>query len=204
MSFRGSREKLTLIAFYADCRHEVRPVKEGYRVALTYNLRAEGGGAGISSPPAAEVTEPLVRAVGQYFEMPPPDPWRDLPCRRSRLSPRPSVHQRGLDWQRLKNADAARAAALQEAARQLDCEILLALAEVRETRSDEAEMYMYGDGWGYEEEEEDFDEEASSTAGLGDLIDTEIELRHWVGKGKPRGAATSTSTRSSIRSLRPS
>ena len=188
VSFRGSREKLTLIAFYADCRHEVRPVKEGYRVALTYNLRAEGGGAGISSPPAAEVTEPLVRAVGQYFEMPPPDPWRDLPCRVLVYLLDHQYTQRGLDWQRLKNADAARAAALQEAARQLDCEILLALAEVRETRSDEAEMYMYGDGWGYEEEEEDFDEEASSAAGLGDLIDTEIELRHWVGKGKPRGS----------------
>ena len=186
VSFKGSREKLTLIAFYADCRHEVRPVKEGYRVALTYNLRAQGG-TGISSPPPAEVTEPLTRAVGQYFETPHPDPWSDLPYRVLVYLLDHQYTQRGLDWQRLKNADAVRAAALQEAARQLDCEILLASAEVRESRSDEAEMYeaMWGD---YEDEEEDFDDEASAAAGLGDLIDTEIEVRHWAGKGKPRGS----------------
>ena len=81
VSFRGSREKLTLIAFYADCRHEVRPVKEGYRVVLTYNLRAEGGTAGVSSSPAADVIEPLTRPVGEYFETPPPTLWRDQPYR---------------------------------------------------------------------------------------------------------------------------
>jgi hypothetical protein len=35
---RGSRRQLSFVAFYADCRHEVQPVKEGYRLALTYNL----------------------------------------------------------------------------------------------------------------------------------------------------------------------
>ena len=81
VSFRGSREKLTLIAFCADCRHEVRPVKEGYRVVLTYNLRAERGTAGISFSPAADVIEPLTRAVGEYFETPPPTLGRDQPYR---------------------------------------------------------------------------------------------------------------------------
>ena len=187
-SFRGSREKLTLIAFYADCRHEVRPVKEGYRVALTYNLRAEGGGAGVSSPPAAEVTEPLTRAVGKYFETPPPDLWRDLPYRVLVYLLDHEYTQRGLAWQRLKNADAVRAAALQEAARQLDCEILLALAEVRETREPEETRGMRGGYEDYDDYDDYDDEEPSADAGLGDLIDTEIELRHWVGKGRPRGS----------------
>lgn len=30
--------KISLIAFYADCHHQVEPVRFGYRVALTYNL----------------------------------------------------------------------------------------------------------------------------------------------------------------------
>jgi len=34
----GSARELTLIAFYADCVHEVLPVKKGYRVVLTFNL----------------------------------------------------------------------------------------------------------------------------------------------------------------------
>ena len=78
---------------------------------------------------------------------------------------------------------------MQEVAPQLDCEIFLALAEVRETRSDEGEMYHgMGRSWYYHDEEEDEDEEPSDSASLGDLIDTEIELRHWVGRGKPRGS----------------
>ena len=194
VSFRGSREKLTFIAFYADCRHEVRPVKEGYRVVLTYNLRAEGSTAGTSFSQAANAIEPLARAVGEYFETPFPSTWRD---QRYRVFVYLLDHQytrRGLDWQRLKNADAARAAALQEAARQLDCEAFLALAEVQETRTDEGEMHR--GGWGsyfHDEEEEDYDDEEfhdepSVAARLGDLIDTEVELRHWVGRGKPRGS----------------
>ena len=31
----GSDTKLTLIAFYADCRHEVRPIKQGHRIPTT-------------------------------------------------------------------------------------------------------------------------------------------------------------------------
>ena len=31
-SSRAAMDQLTFIAFYADCHHEVRPVKEGYRV----------------------------------------------------------------------------------------------------------------------------------------------------------------------------
>ncbi|MCY0924622.1 hypothetical protein OS965_42330 [Streptomyces sp. H27-G5] len=38
---QASRDKLTFAAFYADCLHEVKPVKSGYRVTLTMNLLAE-------------------------------------------------------------------------------------------------------------------------------------------------------------------
>ncbi len=188
VSFRGSREKLTLIAFYADCRHEVRPVKEGYRVALTYNLRATGGGAGVPSPPAEDATRGLARALGKYLETPPPDSWRDDPCRLFVYLLDHQYTQRGLAWQRLKNADAARAAALREAARQLDCEVFLALAQVRETREPEETRGMRGGYEDYDDYDVYDDEEPSADAGLGDLIDTEIELRHWVGKGRPRGS----------------
>ncbi|HVB81798.1 MAG TPA: hypothetical protein VNE82_17850 [Candidatus Binataceae bacterium] len=38
-----------------------------------------------------------------------------------------------LAWNRLQNADGARAAVLRQVARQLDCELFLALADVHET-----------------------------------------------------------------------
>src|SRR5438034_6664209 len=34
------KEELSFVAFYADCRHEVKPVKSGHRVTLTLNLLA--------------------------------------------------------------------------------------------------------------------------------------------------------------------
>lgn len=40
-NYQASKEELTLVAFYADCRHEVKPVKSGYRVTLTFHLIAE-------------------------------------------------------------------------------------------------------------------------------------------------------------------
>jgi hypothetical protein len=40
--YRGSRDDLVLVAFYADRRHEVRPVRSGYRVTLTFNLMLTG------------------------------------------------------------------------------------------------------------------------------------------------------------------
>lgn len=39
---RGSASSPTFVAFYADTRHEVVPVENGYRVVLTYNLLLVG------------------------------------------------------------------------------------------------------------------------------------------------------------------
>jgi hypothetical protein len=41
-AYRGSKTTLSLVAFYADCQHEVLRVKSGYRVTLTYNLLLHG------------------------------------------------------------------------------------------------------------------------------------------------------------------
>src|SRR5580700_5236059 len=42
MACQRSRRALSLVAFFADCRHEVLPVKSGYRITLTYNLLLHG------------------------------------------------------------------------------------------------------------------------------------------------------------------
>jgi len=41
-AYQGSRTALSLVAFYADCRHEVLKVQSGYRITLTYNLLLHG------------------------------------------------------------------------------------------------------------------------------------------------------------------
>ena len=143
---RMVRDRLTLIAFYADCHHQVKPVTEGYRVALTYNLVLEN--AGIRTPfPAldARSLEGLSKGLGQYFS---PAATEDGNSTASAPGRAASAHRRprkwiylldyqytrkGLDWRRLKHQDQARVDALTAVAESMDLEAHLALAEIRET-----------------------------------------------------------------------
>ncbi|MFF3328948.1 hypothetical protein ACFYWX_05210 [Streptomyces sp. NPDC002888] len=118
----------SLVAFYADCRHQVTPVRTGYRVTLTFNLLAEPGTSAEVSGPLAE----LAHSLGRHFGSPakPRYGTRELdpPTRLVYLLDH-EYTQRGLSWERLKGADAGRAALLRAAAAQAGCESVLALAE---------------------------------------------------------------------------
>jgi hypothetical protein len=187
----GSEKNLTFTAFYADCRHEVRPIKQGYRVVLTYNLIAEG-----SSTVAEAPTANLVHAIREFFTRPRPARWSG--DRNSEHPPDRLVYlldheytQQGLQWSRLKNADARRAAALRAAATELDCEIFLACADIHETWSCEEEYSGYSDYSGrFHGDDADGDErDEEGTAGgpsdldLTEILDSDVELRHWVDTG---------------------
>ena len=194
----GSEEKLTFIAFYADCRHEVRPIKQGHRVVLTYNLMVKGKAE--AADIAADQIKALARQIRDFFD--------------SSASPRGSSnrkseppdrlvylldHQytpRGLAWTRLKNADAMRAMALREVARQLDCEIFLALADVHETWACEDDDSGYRDrGWGWDDDDEDESYDDSGDPELVELIDSDVELRHWIAAGGGRPKSMSAGVR---------
>jgi hypothetical protein len=43
--YRSSKHALSFVAFYADCFHEVRPVRAGNRIVFTYNLLLAGATA---------------------------------------------------------------------------------------------------------------------------------------------------------------
>ena len=196
----GSGKSLTFIAFYADCHHEVRPIRQGYRVVLTYNLIIKG-----DIPPAttnAAQLEELSARVRDFFDTPSPPRWasdfKQGPPDRLVYLLDHEYTQSGLAWNRLKNGDAARATALCEVARQLDCEIYLALADVHETWACEEEFDDYsprGRRWHREyeneEEEDNLVGPSSGTPKLTDLIDRHVELRHWIGlEAKPKAIAS--------------
>jgi len=192
MRVGGSDKHLTFIAFYADCRHEVHPIKQGYRIVLTYNLILEGN-ATVAGEPAADIND-LVHTVREFFTRPSQPRWTG-----DRNNVRPpdrlvylldhQYTQRGLQWNRLKNDDARRAAVLWAVAEELDCEIFLALADVHETWSCEEEYSGYSDYGpsGYEDDVDERDDEGttgeSSDRDLTELIDSDVELRHWVDSG---------------------
>lgn len=175
-TYRASREDLTLVAFYCDCRHEVTPVRSGYRLTLTFNVLAE---AETPAPEAGPVTE-LADCLTGHFTAPatPRFGWRDLdPPNRLVFLLDHEYTQRGLSWRRLKGVDVERATLLRAAAERAGCETVLALAEVKETWDVEPSGgYRWND---YDEDDADDDGDPDDHQ-LRDLIDDEITLGWWT------------------------
>ncbi|GAA3777714.1 2OG-Fe(II) oxygenase [Streptomyces chiangmaiensis] len=190
---RASKTELTLVAFYADCRHEVTPVRSGYRATLTFNLLAEPGVLAQETGPLTE----LVHCLDQHFSTPVRQRYatRDLdPPNRLVYLLDHEYTQRGLSWERLKGTDAERAALLRAAAGQAGCESVLALAEVKQTW----DAYPAGDApwddyYGYNEEDEDEDPATDDDYVVQDLIDDEITLDWWSGPDGTGGEPISLS-----------
>ncbi len=194
-TFKGAKRgpsDLSLLAFYADCHHEVKPIASGYRVVLTYRLhfRPTTAKASSSSNSSASIDD-LCESVSAYFATPVvprysnPEPQK--PDRLIYLLDH-EYTEKSLAWTRLKNGDRLRISALQDAADRLDCESYLVLADVHEnwTCGDDGADY---DGWRgrrryYHEEDEEEDDSPGSDGGhtLGELCDSDVELRHWVGR----------------------
>jgi 2OG-Fe(II) oxygenase superfamily len=79
-AYRGSKTALSLVAFYADCRHEVLKVNSGYRITLTYNLLLHGdtsrpgGDGGTAAELAGLLREHFSTPVPRYYGGPAADP----------------------------------------------------------------------------------------------------------------------------------
>ena len=188
-AYRSAKNALSFVAFYADCRHELRPVKSGYRIVLTYNHMLDGGTAPV---PAPGTVDAVSRCLEAHFTTPPAPPrWlADAPTH----PPSRLVYlldheytERGLSWSRLKGSDARRAAVLREAASRTGCDAVLALADVHETWSCfepawERSRYRrrrYGD-WDDDDDTWSGEEGATDDYELGELIDSSVTLGCWV------------------------
>jgi hypothetical protein len=196
-AYRGSKTVLSLVAFYADCRHEVLKVKSGYRITLTYNLLLDGD----TTPPAGDdaAVAALANLLSEHFATPAPrythGSATETPSRLVYLLDH-EYTPRGLGWRRLKGADTSRAALLREAAERAGCEAILALADVKTTHSafEDDEGYEYR-SWDDEDVDDDeYDGDEGGDAGsysIQELIDSEVTLTHWTGPDGVRLEETS-------------
>ncbi len=182
-----SEDKLTFIAFYADCHHEVTPVTDGYRVALTYNLSLKTGSDASSTFGDGATQEKLNRALTDYFENVQADvPEYLLKTTKYKKFAYFLDHEytaKGLHWSRLKNGDRTRVNALKEAAEHLDMDIYLSLIDVHESWEcqDDADWgyHRRHRSWEYDEEvaTEDAPEDEYT---LGELLCSDIEFKHCI------------------------
>jgi hypothetical protein len=204
-AYRGSKTELSLVAFYADCQHEVLRVKSGHRITLTYNLLLHGdtsrpeGEDGKVAEAAALLREHFATPAPRYPYGEPVDPPNRLVFFLDH-----EYTPRALGWPRLKGADAARAAVLRAAAERAGCEAILALADIKTTHSafEEDKGYGYRRRWDWDEEEDedDYDFTRAAISGTGkfdvqELIDSEITLTHWTGPDGRRLEETSLPVR---------
>jgi len=197
-AYQGSKTALSLVAFYADCRHEVLKVQSGYRITLTYNLLLHGD---TSRPEGDEgtVTE-LAGLLREHFSTPGSSyyggPATDPPNRLVYLLDH-EYTPRALSWTRLKGADASRVSLLRIAAERVGCEAVLALADIKTTHS----AFPADEGYGYRRRRDWYDDDEYSGGSSGsereydiqELIDSDITLTHWTGPEGTRLEETSLS-----------
>jgi hypothetical protein len=199
-AYRGSKTALSLVAFYADCRHEVLRVTSGYRITLTYNLLLHGD---TSRPDGDEGTiAELADLLREHFSTPVPryygGPAADPPNRLVYLLDH-EYTPRGLNWRRLKGADSRRVALLRAAAGKAGCESVLALADIKTTHSAFPADEDYGyrrRGWYdyYGEDEDEYDDASGDREyDIQEEIDSGVALTHWTGPDGTQLEATSLS-----------
>jgi hypothetical protein len=169
----------TLVAFYSDCYHEVKEVKTGYRVALTYNLFFHPGSEPLKANPNAALEE----EIKNYFLRDSDSvPWLVYLLDHD-------YTQNSLDWNYLRGLDRIRVSQFISCADRMGLTAHLALADIHETWSTADEdwsyrsrsrRFKYNDD--YEEEDGESHRDLSSEHCLEDMIENEIVLKHWVAR----------------------
>jgi len=120
-------KSLKCAAFYADCQHEVKLVKQGYRIALTYNLVLESKSENKVLLFKEHHNPELIDALKEYFANGSEDPISLVYLLEH------SYSEHSLRWPLLKGNDHSNALALKTAAYELNLVPHLALTEIHQS-----------------------------------------------------------------------
>ena len=161
--------EIGFVAFYADCEHEVRPIVEGHRVCLVYNLILESAGKRGGRPlQAPDYEAEIARAADSLETALARGPVKIAWLLEHQYSPA------SLSFAGLKSADAARAQVLCKAAARAGCVAHLAIVHIEESGSAEPQ---WDGGYGYDDEDED---ESGEDFEVIEVCDWKHYLDEWV------------------------
>ena len=165
--------ELAFAAFYADCTHEIRPVVEGHRLSLVFNLCLRPGDKDtpLEPPDFSDQIDRIARRL---------DAWRSDESAAEKLVwlLDHEYSEAGLSFDTLKNADAARAQALAVAAERAECELHAAILHIEE-HGDAMYRGRYVDSWGWNEGNVEAME-------IGELFHSQHRLDGWADRDGTR------------------
>ena len=176
----GEVSELAFAAFYADCEHEVRPITQGSRVCLVYNL-IQRQSRKKDKPLTAPLYDAEVAAAATLLDealTSPSAPLKIAWLLEHHYSPA------GLSFSGLKNADAARAKVLAQAALRAGCAAHLAIVHIEEYGSAELNYdpdYDRRSRWRQYDDDNDEGEDEQEDAGSEDFDVIEVDdATHFV------------------------
>lgn len=162
---RAEFSEVNFAAFYADCEHEVRPITEGNRVCLVFNLilrKREGKSKTpeLLAPDYDKETVEITELLEGHFSSP------NAPAKLAWLLEH-HYSPEGLSFAGLKSQDAARAKVLTAAAARAGCAVHLGIVHIEESGSAQETYYDYRPRrwrrhYSYEEENEEENDGGSS------------------------------------------
>ena len=174
-------------AFYADCEHEVRPLRKGYRLCLVYNLTLAKSKKSDLRPRNSDHIERIGPLLREWAT--------DDSAREAGHHAGPSVHQ-GRDRLGCAERRGSRQGASPRGSR---------ASGGLQGLSGAADVLRIGlgggrrrDGYGYgrrrrwydEDEDEDDDEDDDGEHEMGEIFETSLTAKHWIdseGNGLPIG-----------------
>ena len=163
------RYQIQYAAFYADCKHEVKPVTRGYRCCLVYNLALEDTRHQPMAPDNSVSVGQLNKLLKKHF--------KQKHSQKMAILLEHQYTKTGFSFANLKNADRMKVEVLFQAAKSAECEAYLAMVTLWE--SGDAEGY-YGDYYGGNEDD----------CEMGEVYDSSLSVDYWIaadGIEKPFG-----------------
>ena len=153
-------------AFFADCEHEVEPVRSGYRCCLIYNLRLDEGDPGQLNLSLTEQAKALLPSLAAMK--------RERAGEMIAVLLEHGYTEANLSLRKLKGNDQARAHALFAAAEEAGFSAHLALVTLHQSG-------MLEDGYDYRRRSRyhDDDEDEPEDGTMGEIYEESLTIDHW-------------------------